>query len=64
LTQLSRNTALMSAAWKQLSQWANDGKLNPIIGHTFALEKVRDAYRLLAEGKNYGKIVLQISSRQ
>ncbi|HVO64051.1 MAG TPA: NADPH:quinone oxidoreductase family protein [Terriglobales bacterium] len=64
LTQLSRNAALMSAAWKQLSQWANDGQLNPVIGHTFALEKVREAYRLLAEGKNYGKVVLQISSRQ
>jgi NADPH:quinone reductase-like Zn-dependent oxidoreductase len=51
----------MSAAWKQLSQWANQGKLNPAIGHTFPLEKVREAYRLLADGKNYGKVVLQIS---
>jgi NADPH2:quinone reductase len=61
LTQLSRNPEIMSAAWKQLSQWANQGKLNPAIGHTFPLEKVREAYRLLADGKNYGKVILQIS---
>jgi NADPH2:quinone reductase len=63
LTQLSRNANLMADAWKQLSQWANDDKLDPIIGHTFPLAKVREAYRLLAEGKNYGKVVLQISSK-
>lgn len=64
LTQLSRNADLMAAAWKQLSQWANAGKLNPVIGHTLPLAKVREAYRLLVEGKNYGKVVLQISSSQ
>jgi NADPH:quinone reductase len=62
LTQLSRNADLMGSAWKQLSQWANDSKLNPVIGQTLPLERVREAYRLLAEGKNYGKVVLQISS--
>jgi NADPH2:quinone reductase len=62
LTQLSRNADLMTSAWKQLSQWANEGKLTPVIGHTFSLEKVKEAYRLLAGGKNYGKVVLQIAS--
>lgn len=62
LTQLSRNAGLMSAAWQQLSQWANDGKVNPIIGRTFPLAEVREAYRLLGEGRNYGKVVLQIAS--
>ena len=64
LTQLSRNAELISAAWKQLSQWANDGKLNPVIGHALPWEKVREAYRLLGEGKNYGKIVLHITSKE
>lgn len=64
LTQLSRNTDLMVSAWKQLSQWANDGKLDPVIGQTLPFEQVRQAYRLLAEGKNYGKVVLQIASQR
>jgi NADPH2:quinone reductase len=62
LTQLSRNSHLMAAAWKELSHWADEGKLDPVIGQTFPLEKVREAYHLLAQGKNYGKVVLQISS--
>jgi NADPH:quinone reductase len=63
LTQLSRNAELMASAWQQLSQWASQGKLQPVIGQTFPLEKVSEAYRLLAAGKNYGKVVLQISSK-
>jgi NADPH2:quinone reductase len=62
LTQLSRNNDLMASAWKQLSQWANQGKLDPVIGQVLPLDNVRDAYHLLARGKNYGKVVLQISS--
>jgi NADPH2:quinone reductase len=61
LTQLSRNAELISSAWKQLSRWATDGKLNPVIGQTFPMSNVREAYRLLAGGKNYGKIILQIT---
>ena len=63
LTQLSRDADLMASAWKELSKWANEGQLNPVIGHILPLEKVKEAYRLLAEGKNYGKVVLQISSK-
>jgi NADPH:quinone reductase len=61
LTQLSKKPALMSAAWKQLSQWANDGKLTPEIGHILPLSRVREAYELLMDGKNFGKVVLQIA---
>jgi len=61
LTQLSRNARVMSAAWTQLSEWANRGALSPVIGHKFPLPEVREAYRLLLEGKNFGKVILQIS---
>jgi NADPH:quinone reductase len=61
LTQLARNSDLMSAAWTQLSQWANDGKLRPVVGHTLPLAQIREAYRLLLEGKNFGKVILQIA---
>lgn len=61
LTQLSKKRDLMSEAWKQLATWANDNKLHPIIGHTFPLERAREAYQLLGRGENYGKIVLRIA---
>jgi NADPH2:quinone reductase len=61
LSYLSANRPLMEFAWKQLSEWLAAGKLHPVIGQVFPLEKAREAYTLLQEGKNYGKIVLKIS---
>lgn len=61
LSYLSQNRELMDQAWRQLSEWLNAGKLNPIIGHVFPLNEARAAYTLMQEGKNYGKIVLKIS---
>jgi NADPH:quinone reductase len=60
LSYLSANRPLMEAAWKQLSQWVEAGKLHPVIGKVFPLEQARDAYILMQEGRNYGKIVLKI----
>ena len=31
-----------------------------VIGHVFPLDRAPEAYKLLQEGKNYGKIVLTI----
>jgi NADPH:quinone reductase len=61
LTYLSRNRTLMESAWKQLSEWLNAGKLQPVIGAVFPLAEARAAYSLMQQGKNYGKIVLKIS---
>src|SRR5580698_11048510 len=61
LSYLSANRPLMESAWKQLSEWVAADKLHPVIGNVFPLEEARDAYTLLQEGKNYGKIVLKIS---
>jgi NADPH:quinone reductase len=61
LSYLSANRPLMESAWKQLSEWLAAGKLHPVIGKVFPLEQARDAYMLMQEGKNYGKIVLKIS---
>ena len=61
LSYLSANRPLMEFAWKQLSEWLAAGKLHPVIGKVFPVEKAREAYTLLQEGKNYGKIVLKIS---
>jgi NADPH:quinone reductase-like Zn-dependent oxidoreductase len=51
----------MEPAWKQLSEWASQGKLIPQIGQVFLLGRSVEAYRLLEAGKNYGKVVLKIS---
>jgi len=60
LTYLSGNRELMKQAWRQLSAWTANGRLRPVIGHVFPWEKAVEAYRLLLEGKNFGKVVLQI----
>jgi len=60
LTYLSAKRNLMSAAWKQLSAWMAQGDLRPVIGHVVPIEEAGQAYRLLAEGKNFGKVVLTI----
>jgi NADPH2:quinone reductase len=61
LSYLSANQPLMQSAWNQLSEWIAAGKLNPVIGKIFPLDKAREAYTFMKEGKNYGKIVLMIS---
>lgn len=61
LTYLSANRALMNEAWKQLSTWTSQGHLHPVIGHVLPMERAADAYRLLADGKNFGKVVLKIA---
>ena len=60
LSYLSQNRPLMESAWKHLSEWLAAGKLHPVIGHVFPLAQAREAYTLMKEGKNYGKIVLKI----
>lgn len=60
LTYLSANRELMNTAWKQLSLWIAQGHLHPAIGRVFPLDQAQQAYQLLAEGKNFGKIVLKM----
>jgi NADPH2:quinone reductase len=60
LTYLSQKREIMEPAWQQLSAWIGEGKLTPQIGHVLPLGRAAEAYKLLQEGKNYGKIVLKI----
>jgi NADPH2:quinone reductase len=61
LTYLSANQQLMNQAWKQLSVWTSQGHLHPVIGHVLPLERAAEAYRLLSDGKNFGKVILKIA---
>lgn len=60
LTYLSQKPEIMQPAWSQLSRWIKEDKLAPVIGHVFPLDRATEAYKLLQEGKNYGKAVLKI----
>jgi NADPH2:quinone reductase len=62
LTYLSAKRELMNQAWKQLSIWTSQGHLRPVIGHVLPMERAAEAYRLLAEGKNFGKVILKIGT--
>jgi NADPH2:quinone reductase len=60
LTYLSSNQELMNQAWRQLHAWTSQGHLRPVIGHVFPMERAAEGYRLLADGKNFGKVILKI----
>ena len=60
LTYLSGKRQLMEQAWKQLSAWTAQGHLRPVIGAVLPLERAVEAYRLLSDRKNFGKVVLNI----
>jgi NADPH2:quinone reductase len=61
LTYLSAKRELMNEAWQQLSAWAAQGHLHPVIGHVLPMARAVEAYRLLSEGKNVGKVILKIA---
>jgi NADPH2:quinone reductase len=61
LSYLSAKQELMKQAWKQLADWSSQGHLHPVIGHVLPMERASEAYRLLSEGKNFGKVILAIA---
>jgi len=61
LTYLSQKREIMEPAWKQLSEWIELRRLTPVVGHVFPLDRAVEAYKLLQEGRNYGKVVLKIN---
>jgi NADPH:quinone reductase len=61
LSYLSQKREIMEPAWEQLSAWIGQGKVTPQVGHVFPLERAVEAYKLLQDGKNYGKVVLKIA---
>jgi NADPH2:quinone reductase len=61
LTYLSAKADLMNAAWNRLSGWASKGHIRPVVGKILDMDQALDAYRLLLERKNFGKVVLRIN---
>jgi NADPH2:quinone reductase len=61
LTYLSQKREIMEPAWNQLSEWIAHRKLAAVIGQMFPLDRAVEGYKLLQEGKNFGKVVLKIA---
>lgn len=59
LTRLANNTELINSVWKQLAEWTAAGHLKPVIGKILPVQQAREAYELLQNGKNFGKLVLK-----
>ncbi len=60
LTYLSQKQEIIDAAWKQLAEWIGQKKLAPVIGEVLPMSRAVEGYKLLQEGKNYGKVVMTI----
>lgn len=60
LSPLSLHAEIMEPAWQQLSQWIQSGRLHPVVGHTLPLAKAPEAYGLLKDRQNFGKVVLEV----
>ena len=62
LTYLSQKQEIMGPAWERLSAWIKERKLTPQIGQVFPFERAVEAYKLLEQGKNYGKVILKVAA--
>ena len=60
LSYLSAHVELMKQAWDWLSARVAEGQLRPVIGTVLPMDNAEGAYRLIGEGKNFGKVVLKI----
>jgi NADPH:quinone reductase len=60
LSRLANNQSLMNEAWTQLAAWTAQGHLRPVIGKVLPMEQAREAYELLQNGNNFGKVVLTL----
>ena len=61
LSKLVSRTELIEQALNSMKPWIESGALQPQVGTVLPLEQAADGYRMLLEGKNYGKVVLRIA---
>ena len=60
LSPLSSHKEVMDPAWARMEEWIAASKLRPVVGHTLPLHRASDAFKLLLERKNFGKVVLTV----
>jgi len=62
LSRLVYNRELMNSAWTTLHGWIREGSLKPVVGDVVPLDRLADAFQLVLERKNFGKIVLTVKA--
>src|SRR5579871_3446435 len=60
LSKLSLKPEIMHPAWERMSSWIKEGRLRPVVGHVLPLGNAGEAFRLMLQRKNYGKVVLSV----
>jgi NADPH:quinone reductase len=60
LSRLIDHPEVMQKAVAALSPWVEAGKIKPAVGHRMKLEEMPQAYQLMLDKKNFGKIVLTV----
>jgi NADPH2:quinone reductase len=60
LSTLANNQAVIGGAWKALQIWVASGALVPQVGQVMPLAEVSQAFLLMLNRKNYGKIILTV----
>ncbi|HEX6878745.1 MAG TPA: zinc-binding dehydrogenase, partial [Terriglobales bacterium] len=59
LSKLISRPELIQAALTSMQPWVENGSIRPQVGSVLPLERAADAYRMLLERRNYGKVVLR-----
>ncbi|MGX4804022.1 NADPH:quinone oxidoreductase family protein [Bradyrhizobium guangdongense] len=57
----TREPDLQKRLMAQLTGWLADGRLKPVVGHVFALEDFREAFRTMQTRSALGKMVVRIA---
>jgi NADPH2:quinone reductase len=60
LSTLAGKADVIATAWKALEPWVKNGDLKPEVGHVMPLAKVSEAFSLMLNRQNYGKIILTL----
>jgi NADPH:quinone reductase len=58
LSKLVSNAELIQSALDSMQPWIENGGLQPQVGTVLPMKEAAEAYRMLLERKNYGKVVL------
>lgn len=48
-------------ALQNITRYASEGSLKPVVGHIFPLEQLKEAQRLFADKRHIGKVVIEVT---
>jgi NADPH:quinone reductase len=60
LSKLVSKPELIAAALQSMKPWIESGSIQPQVGAVLPLEQAAEAYRMLLERRNFGKVVLRV----